>query len=231
MVNEAAAAAGAPVLVGTARYADGTRYNEVVIWDGHDGEGQVYAKQVPAAFAEYIPMREWIRPIAPVVDRVGIDMSPGTEPALLNVPVAALDREVPIATIICFEVAYDWLISEAVRLGAEFLYVPTNNASFGETTESVQQLGMTRFRAIEHGRAAIQISTVGVSGVVAPDGTMTNVTELFTAAEFAQEIPLRTSLTWASRLGDWPIRGLSILVGIGLFISLATYRVPVKRGS
>src|SRR5699024_1353592 len=67
MVNDAAIAVDAPILVGTVRYTDDTRYNEIVTWNGVDDVGAAYAKQVPAAFAEYIPFRDLIRPIAPVV--------------------------------------------------------------------------------------------------------------------------------------------------------------------
>lgn len=229
MVNDAQSAVGVPLLVGTVRYEEDTRYNEIVVWNGPDDVGDAYAKQVPAAFAEYIPLRELIRPIAPVVDMVGTDMTAGTDSALLEVFVDSLGREIKVATIICFEVAYDWLNTEAVAKGAEFLFVPTNNASFGETAESVQQLGMTRFRAVEHGRAAIQISTVGVSGYAAPDGSLHSVTELFTADEFAVEIPLRTSLTWATRLGQWPIYTLMVVTFAGMVTAMISYRVPKKR--
>lgn len=229
MINRAAMIADAPILVGTVRYTDDTRYNEVVVWNGIDGAGDVYAKQVPAAFAEYIPLREHIRKVAPIVDLVSVDMSPGTEPAFLDVPVESLDRDVRTATIICFEVAYDGLIAEAVQQGAEFLYVPTNNASFGHTAESEQQLAMTRFRAVEHGRTAVQISTVGVSGYALPDGSLHAVTELFEPAEFAAELPLRTSLTPATRMGNWPVYGLGLLVAGAVIGGLVTYRVPVRR--
>lgn len=229
MVNHAAESAGVPVLVGTVRYVDDTRYNEVVVWEGTDTVGDVYAKQVPAAFAEYIPMRSWLRTIVPVVDMVSVDMSPGQEPAFVDVEVASLDRTVRTATIICFEVAYDWLVQDSVHSGAEFLYVPTNNASFGRTAESDQQLAMTRFRAIEHGRAAVQISTVGVSGFISPDGTQHSVTELFTPAEFAANVPLRTSQTWSARLGQWPVGVLGAVVTLGVIAGMVSYRVPVRR--
>src|SRR5699024_7984320 len=147
----------------------------------------------------------------------------------LDVPVESLDRDVRTATIICFEVAYDGLIAEAVQQGAEFLFVPTNNASFGYTAESEQQLAMTRFRAVEHGRTAVQISTVGVSGYALPDGSLHAVTELFEPAEFAAELPLRTSLTPATRMGNWPVYGLGLLVAGAVIGGLVTYRVPVRR--
>lgn len=113
--------------------------------------------------------------------------------------------------------------------GAEFLYVPTNNASFGYTTESVQQLAMSRFRAVEHGRATVQISTVGVSGYIEPDGTMHSVTELFQPDEIASTLPLRTSLTWSAKFGHWPVFGLITLVAAGVISGLVSHRVPVRR--
>lgn len=229
MVTHAAEASGAPMLVGTVRYTDETRFNEVVAWGDQGPLGAVYAKQVPAAFAEYIPLRDFIRPFAPVVDLVGVDMSAGEEPAFLDVAIASLDRSVRIATIICFEVAYDWLVQESVAQGAELLYVPTNNATFGETTESDQQFAMTRFRAVEFSRAAVQISTVGISGFVLPDGSTSSVTGLFTAEQIAADLPLRSTQTLAARVGQWPINILMGIVGVGVITSLVTHRVPVKK--
>jgi apolipoprotein N-acyltransferase len=84
------------------------------------------------------------------------------------------------------------------------LVVPTNNASFGYTAESTQQLAMTRVQAITTGRAAVQVSTVGVSAVVAPDGTVVARTGLFTADHVVADLPLRTALTPAVRAGYWP---------------------------
>ena len=56
---------------------------------------------------------------------------------------------------------------DGVRRGAEGLLVQTNNATFGFTDESVQQLAMSRLRAVESGRAVVHISTVGVSALIA----------------------------------------------------------------
>ena len=45
------------------------------------------------------------------------------------------------------------------------LVVQTNNATFGYTAESEQQLAISRLRAIEHGRSVVHVSTVGVSAL------------------------------------------------------------------
>lgn len=200
----AARAVNTPLLVGTVDYSppDG-RYNTSLVWLPSGNAAGEYRKQQPAAFAEYIPIRSIARLFSPAVDRVTSDVLPGTEPAYIDVDITSLARPVRVGTIICFEVAYDWVIRQSATYQAEFLAVQTNNATFGVTAESTQQLAMTRLRAIETGKAAIQVSTVGVSGVVTPAGRVIDQSELFTQAWGEAEIPLRTSITPAVAYGAW----------------------------
>ena len=110
---------------------------------------------------------------------------------------------VRIASPICFEVADTPIVAEAVRGGAEMIVVPTNNASFGQSAESRQQFDMTRFRAIEHGRTAIQISTVGVSGIVEPNGVTREVTEPWSEDARTARVGLRSNVTFAARYSQY----------------------------
>ena len=88
--------------------------------------------------------------------------------------------------------------------GANVLLVQTNNATFGFTAESVQQLAISRIRAIEHSRSIVHVSTVGVSALITPDGTAHRVSALFTAGVLAADLPLRSERTMADRLGALP---------------------------
>lgn len=226
-VVEAAQAAQAPLLVGTVDYSpeDG-RYNTSLLMS-QDGEVlDSYSKQRPAPFAEYVPLRAIARQVTDVVDRV-TDMIPGTEVATIDAPIAALDRTVRIGTVICFEVAYDSIVRESVANGAEVVIVQTNNATFGRTAESTQQLQMTRLRAIETGRYAIQASTVGVSAVVDPAGRVLQETELFEAAHMYANVGLRETLTPAVRLG-W-FTGWALLIIPALITAAAVRRRVADR--
>ncbi len=204
-IDSAAQAVGAPLLVGTVEYPDsGGRYNTALLWEPGVGPVERYSKQHPAPFAEYIPLRNLVRPFSSAVDLVTRDMLPGTEPGVIPLESERLGRTVVVGDVICFEVAYDALVRESVRHGAELLVVQTNNASFGYTAESTQQLAMSRLRAVELGRATVQISTVGVSAVIAPNGAVHEETELFTPAQMIATVPLRQSLTPAAWAGPWP---------------------------
>lgn len=215
MVTEAARLAQAPLLLGTNDYSvqDG-RFNASLLWTSGGGVLGQYNKQRPAPFAEYIPIRDIARKFSADVDRVRTDMVAGDEPGVMTLPVERLERTVKVGVVICFEVAYDSIVLDSVREGAEVLFIQTNNANFGATAESTQQLAMSRFRAIETGRATIQISTVGVSGVITPSGRVVQDTGLFTAEQLFAELPLRTSMTPAVRFGT-PIQwAMLILPGI-----------------
>lgn len=225
LIDTAAAGTGTPILLGTDRYVADRRYNDMLLWRPGDGPGFVYSKQVPAPFGEYIPWRAFFRLFSDEVDRVRVDMVPGSATAVVPVAVERLGRDVVLGTPICFEVAYDAVVRDAVLAGAQALVVPTNNASFGYTAESVQQLAMARFRAVEHGRATVQISTVGVSAVIRPDGAVMDRTALFTADQLVAELPLRSSLTPADDLGDGPT--VAVVVAAGVLVTAGV----ISRGA
>lgn len=229
-VMAAQAAVGVPVLFGTQRYpGDGTRFNEYLVWT-EVGPIDVYAKQHPVPFGEYMPMRDFFRRLSSAVDRVSADMVAGQEPGILHVPVAALERVVIVGVAICFEVSYDEIFLENVREGAEFLVVPTNNASFGFTQETFQQRDMTRFRAVEFGRAAVQVATTGVTAVYAPDGQWLNgsTDELYSQWSGNATIPLRTTPTFTQVIGATP--RLTVWSGAVIWLVAALIGARRNRG-
>lgn len=231
LVDAAAVAVDAPLLLGTQRFPDGeaVRYNELITWSAGASVGDTYAKQHPVPFGEYVPFRSFVRKITPLVDRITTDMARGRTRGLVDVRIDALGREVRVATGICFEVAYGDLIREGVLGGGELIVIPTNNASFGRTPESTQQLAMSRFRAAEHGRSTVQVSTVGVSAMILPDGAVLARTGLFTDQELVASLPLRTTLTPAARLRSLPQTAIYLLAAAAV---LAGVGVPnPRRGS
>jgi apolipoprotein N-acyltransferase len=204
VIEAAVEDAGVPVVVGAVLRGPGPDHvsNAALLYLPGEGVVDRYVKQRPVPFAEYIPYRDFFRFFSDKVDLVSRDFHPGSEVGLLSVPLAGGD--LPLGVAICFEVVMDDVMRDSVLAGAEVVFVPTNNATFGLTDESVQQLAVSRVKAVELGRSLVHISTVGVSGLVLPDGSVREQTELFTQAVVAGEVPRRTELTWAVRLGPWP---------------------------
>jgi apolipoprotein N-acyltransferase len=194
--------------------------NTSIVWRPQSGPGtgldSTYAKRHPAPFAEYIPFRSFFRNFSDKVDLVQKDFISGDR--LRANPVGVLQMgKVRVGDVICFEVAYDGLVRDPVRQGATLLAVQTNNATFGESAESVQQLAMSQIRAIETGRTVVHISTVGVSAIILPDGTVQRRSGHFRQEVLESDVPLRTSLTLATRVGAWPE---AILAALGVALLL-----------
>lgn len=189
----------APTLVGAVLVAGPRQLRNVgIVWTPGRGPGQMYTKRHPVPFGEYLPMRGLLTRLISRFARVPRNFEPGEQPGVL-----ALGRTT-IGEVICFEIAYDDLVRDVVRGGGQVLVVQTNNATYGRTGQPEQQLAISRLRAIEHGRAVVVAATSGISAVIEPDGALAYRTKEFTRDVSVTRIPLRTSLTMATRLGDWP---------------------------
>lgn len=177
--------------------------NVALLFEPGRGNTARYVKQHPVPFAEYIPNRAFWRRLSSQVDLVRRDMVAGDRTGVFSTAGANGER-IQAGLAICFEVAYDALMRDAVEQGANVLIVQTNNATFGFTAESAQQLAISRIRAMEFGRSVVHVSTVGQSALIRPDGTVLQSTQLFTQAVVRGALPLRQERTVATRLGQLP---------------------------
>jgi apolipoprotein N-acyltransferase len=211
-IDRAVKAIGAPVLVGAILQGPGPdhRRNVGILWSPRTGPGAEYVKRHPVPWGEYVPLRGIAEHISSCAKDV-TDMVAGHGNGLLR------GANVPIGDVICFEVAYDDLVRSSVAAGAQLLVVQTNNATFGHTAETYQQLAMSQLRAVEFGRTVVQVATTGKTAVIGPDGRIRAESgPLFTAATFDLPVPVRSALTPAARLGPWPAYLLSALAVLGL---------------
>ncbi len=203
VIRAAVNGAHAPILVGAVLQGPGDKIsNASLLFRPQNDVLERYIKQHPVPFAEYIPYRSFFRTFSDKVDYVTKDFAQGTTQGGFEISTKTPGRSFWVIPTICFEVAYDGLMRDAVTQDGRsdsIIAVQTNNATFGYSDESEQQLAISRIRAIEHGRSIVHISTVGVSGFIAPDGTVTQRTELFTAADLLAQVTIRSDTTVADR--------------------------------
>lgn len=231
-VQRAVTAVGVPVIVGAVlQEPEPEVSNASLLYRPGGGEPERYVKNHPVPFAEYIPYRDFFRNFSDKVDLVTKDFAKGTELGAFRVQ-APSGAYWALPTI-CFEVAYDGLMRDSVTQpgkDASLLLVQTNNATFGYTAESEQQFAISRIRAIEHGRSIAHVSTVGVSGFIAPDGSVTGKTGLFTAEQRIGSVTIRSDRTVADHVGAWPEwLGALALVGLVLVAGRRARRDRVDR--
>nr|WP_231375779.1 apolipoprotein N-acyltransferase [Corynebacterium aquatimens] len=207
-ITKAVTEVGAPTLVGTLTEDEVGDRNTAVVFDPATGPGDRHNKKFLQPFGEWMPMRDFFRKFSSYVDMAG-DFKPGTG----NGTVRMGDVVVGVAT--CYEVAFDPAYREAVKNGAQILTTPTNNATFGFTDMTYQQLAMSRMRAIETDRAVVVAATSGASAIVYPDGKVSKISEIFTPAHLVDTLPLRDSVTFAVRYGRY-VQWLLVLVGLAV---------------
>lgn len=217
---------GVPFLVGA--LADGPDPEHIrnlsIVWNPDSGPGETYLKRRLVPFGEYVPFRDVITRFAEFYKEMRPkDIAAGTEPGGLTV------GGVPLAVTICFDIAYDNVVREAVRTGGKLLVVQTNNASFGGTAQPEQQLAIERLRAVEHGRAVVVGATSGISAVIGPDGRLVEVSEPFTRELLVERVPLRGELTPAARLGAAPEWILAAIGGMAVVAAMVARRRAARE--
>lgn len=199
-LNDLEQRAGAPVLFNTVTWEgelapETDTFNSQVLWQ-HGGFAGQYDKVRPIPFGEYVPNREFYELLVPdLIGMIQREYTPGQRSNVLVIDDARY------GVFICFDIVDDRLARAAVNDGAELLLAPTNNADFGFTHEAAQQLAFARMRAVETGRALVQVSTVGKSAAYNPDGSVVEQLEWYTPSAMLVELPLRQGVTPAVKLG------------------------------
>jgi apolipoprotein N-acyltransferase len=202
----------APFVFGTITKRGDETFNSTILWTPEVGPVDFYDKKQPVPFAEYAPDREFWRMFAPeLIDMIPRGYSFGTRDGIYEI------SDFTAGTLICFEIAEDSILRELTFSGAQVILSQTNNADFGYSDETFQQAAIARLRAIETGRAVVNISTVGLSAIYLPNGKVLSEVEWYTPAAMIESVLLYSGLTPGVVIGsvfDW----VNALVVVGFSI-------------
>lgn len=169
----------------------------------------LYAKHVLVPGGEYIPyaddLPEALRGlVAGAIDSLAgfvATLSPGEGPDVM-----AWDRGPPFGVTICYENAYGDHLRGAVRAGAAFHVVLSNEAWFDGSTEFDHMELHSILRAVEGRRAVFRSTNSGISCLVHPDGRVERLAvdgrDRGVGGTFARRVPLRSDTTPYVRWGD-----------------------------
>lgn len=209
----------APFIVGTITHpADGIFFNSSLVWEAGRGVVAQYDKIHPVPFAEYMPNREFFHALAPdLVDMVTHDYTFGTRSNVIDI------NGTQMGLSICFDIVDDQQIYDMIANGAQVILAQTNNADFGYSAESVQQLAIAKLRAIESGRSVVNISTVGVSAIIRPDGSTQAMLPAHTRGAITQDVALSSTTTSAMVIGR-SVEVTASLIGLVGFVLCLSWR-------
>ncbi len=202
-----------------ARVPNGTA-NAIFVYDPHgergspaSGASAVYAKEQLVPFAEYVPGPAWMRAL-PYADQIGI-YTPGTN---------RIRTFAGATPLICWESLFGDIAHERLAENPSLLLIATDDAWFGTTEFPYEHALAATVRAVETGRWVLRAGATGISGIVAPDGTWTQRTQLGGAAVVVGDVGAPAPGPYAA-LGPAPI-GLALALGVLLPFLRASGRRP-----
>jgi apolipoprotein N-acyltransferase len=214
-----------PILLGSDqidRSGDVIRLYNAAFLVTPDGEtGGVYRKIHLVPFGEYIPFKNLLYFVSPLVERLA-DFAPGTSMTML--PVGSHQ----VNTAICYEVVYPSLIREAVLAGSQLLTTITNDGWYGYSSAPYQHFEMASMRAIEQGRYLVRAANTGISGIVDPYGRVVERSAIFEQVGLVGEARVLAGRTIYSAVGDVVAYAAIALTAVAL-IAVRRVRRSMRR--
>ena len=142
-------------------------FNSAFLILPNEHEETRYDKIRLVSFGEYVPWRTFFNlfGLERLAYSLGVsDFEPGRDIKAFSI------KEIKFSTLICFEDTFPSMALKAVKGGAQFLVVITNDAWFSKSAAPYQHLQASIFRAIENGVPLIRSANTGVSAVIASNG-------------------------------------------------------------
>ncbi len=215
VVTGSARAVGAPMIVGGNRDVGDDFYEVIAFHIAADGDiADRYQKTHLVPFGEYVPWRGTLSWIS-MLEQVPRDAIAGTEGKVFAVAGGK------VAPVISFEGDFGSLVRERIgEAGGRLLVVATNTSTWETSWASAQHLAFSQVRAAENGVWVAHAALSGISGFVAPDGSVAQRTDLWTRDVLVEEVAFAREPTFYARTGDWLPIICIVIVGVALVASL-----------
>lgn len=132
-----------------------------------------------------------------------------------------------VAPVICYESIWgDW-IGQAVKNGAQFIAILTNDGWWGNTSGKDQHLMYARLRAIENRRYVVRSANTGISCFINQKGDIIKQAGWWTRTALKADINLNDELTFYTRTGD--VIAKILCVAALLLALIVPYKKWIKK--
>lgn len=134
-----------------------------------------------------------------------------------------------VAPVICYESIWGNWVGEAVKNGAQFIAVVTNDGWWGNTSGKDQHLLYAKLRAIETRRYVVRSANTGISCFINQKGDVIKQAGWWTRTALKADINLNDELTLYVRSGD-VIAKFSCILAV-LLALIIPYRKWIKKAA
>ncbi len=149
----------------------------------------IYAKRHLVPFGEYVPMRDIILTVLPMLGEIAMlskDLIPGESSALFEIDVNG--KSVKLGGLICFDSIYEELAYSSASDGADIICVGTNDSWFEDSRAVYMHCAQSRLRAIETGLPVVRAANTGISAIITQKGEVLCDTEPLVEDRIISEI-------------------------------------------
>ena len=213
-----------PILMGNMAVVDGRWYNIVCAVTPKRGlVSPHYAKMMLVPFGEYVPLERFLPFVKKVVPLEG-SFNRGERPEVI--PIVVGSRTYKAGALVCYEDIFPALSRKVVGRGADFVFVATNNAWYGEEGGAHQHAAHSVLRAVETRRPFIRCGNSGWSGWIDEYGNVRQVSERPDRGIYfrgSDTIEVKRDRRWNGQAsfylvkGDWFVGVCGLLVVLGFF--------------
>ena len=167
--------------------------------DGKINYDSFYYKRRLVPFGEYVPLRDFIRIIFPMLDQVSMledDVTPGSDSNLFD------SEYGKIGALICFDSIYEPVVIDAVRDGAELIVIGTNDSWFFDSCGVYMHNAQAQIRACETGRYIVRSANTGVSSIIDARGNILDIEPPLVEGYVTADVTLRSAKTLYTYIGN-----------------------------
>lgn len=185
---------------GCIAYDENKNYNAML--KAENGEidfENMYFKRHLVPFGEYVPLRNIIRVIFPMLDQISMledDVTAGESSNLFD------SKYGKVGALICFDSIYEDATLDAVRDGADIIVIGTNDSWFLDSAGVYMHNAQAQIRACEVGRCIVRSANTGVSSIIDARGNIIDLEDPLVEGYAIGEVTMRSGRTLYSYIGN-----------------------------
>lgn len=174
----------------------------------------LYRKSKLVPGAEIFPYKNILPFLKPLVDQLG-----GTTAGLATQEKRMVfeSNKLKIAPVICYESIYGQFVRDYIKLGAQAIFIMTNDGWWDDTPGYKQHLAFGALRAIEFRKPVIRSANTGISCFINALGQVSHATKYGKEAGFYANCTFSDAKTIYAYTGDW-IAYLALILGVTMIL-------------
>lgn len=198
-LSDLAVECDATLMVGALDRKDGYYLNAIYCFrpDGTLDEDE-YFKRHLVPFGEYVPLEPLFSALIPPLTELteGQTFLPGERDELFKVDGHRY------GSLICFDSIYERLALDSASVGAEAIFLSTNDSWFFDSAAVREHLRQAQLRAIETGRTVIRAANTGISAIIDEKGRTGETLAPLTDGYLVADVTLSTEQTLYTKTGN-----------------------------